>query len=109
MKIRIQALKIRIQTLKIRIQALKIRIQALKIRIQAFEIRIQAFKIQIQAFKIRIQAFKTVADTLFLQVKIIPPLRNTVFHGSKDDSYWTSRKNSIELIELPSTNKVNLV
>ena len=26
-----------------------------------------------------------------------------------DDPYWTSRKNSLELIELSSTNKVSLV
>ena len=27
----------------------------------------------------------------------------------RDDSYWTSRKNSLELIELSSINKVSLV
>ena len=27
----------------------------------------------------------------------------------RDDPYWTSRKNSLELIELPSINKVSLV
>ena len=27
----------------------------------------------------------------------------------KDDPYWTSRKNSLELIELSSINKVSLV
>jgi hypothetical protein len=27
----------------------------------------------------------------------------------RDDPYWTSRKNSLELIELSSINKVNLV
>jgi hypothetical protein len=27
----------------------------------------------------------------------------------RDDPYWTSRKNSLELIELSSTNKVSLV
>ena len=27
----------------------------------------------------------------------------------RDDSYWTSRKNNLELIELSSTNKVSLV
>ena len=26
-----------------------------------------------------------------------------------DDPYWTSRENSLELIELPSINKVSLV
>ena len=32
---------------------------------------------------------------------------NTV--SIRDDSYWTSRKNSLELIELSSINKVSLV
>ena len=27
----------------------------------------------------------------------------------RDDSYWTSRKNSVELIKLSSINKVSLV
>ena len=33
--------------------------------------------------------------------------RNNIFHG--DDPHWTSRKNSLELIELSSINKVSLV
>ena len=35
---------------------------------------------------------------------------NKNYTGSiRDDSYWTSRKNSLELTELSSINKVSLV
>ena len=37
-------------------------------------------------------------------------LMNICNSGSiRDDTYWTSRKNSLELIELSSINKVSLV
>ena len=50
-------------------------------------------------FKGEIELFKLIVDI----IRII----NT---GSKsDDLYWTSGKNSLELIELSSINKVSLV
>ena len=38
---------------------------------------------------------------------VYPSCSNT--ESIRDDSYWTSRKNSLELIELSSINKVSLV
>ena len=36
--------------------------------------------------------------------------KSILIHAKKlDDPYWTSRKNSLELIELSSINKVSLV
>jgi hypothetical protein len=44
------------------------------------------------------------------QGKISPTFSSATNTGTiKDDPYWTSRKNSLELIELSSINKVSLV
>ena len=44
-------------------------------------------------------------------LELIEPssINKVSFRSRRDDTYWTSRKNSLELIELSSINKVSLV
>ena len=44
-----------------------------------------------------------------MQYKLTVSLGCSNTGSIRDDPYWTSRKNNLELIELSSINKVNLV
>ena len=48
---------------------------------------------------------------LFEEIEIVKPGRELVNNNGcvRDDPYWISRKNSLELIDLSSANKVSLV
>ena len=47
---------------------------------------------------------------LFLEINVLDVFYLCSNTGSiRDDPYWTSRKNSLELIKIPSINKVSLV